>query len=282
MLIRTYRDQFRAKLADLYDQSEVDSFFYLLLDAYTDVKKHELALDAQLVFSDSQLQLFNQALNLLLVHTPVQYIIGQTYFYDGVFKVTPSTLIPRPETEELVDLIITQHQFKTNLKIVDIGTGSGCIAISLAKALKTAKVFAYDVSADAIAVAQVNAKLNQTQVDFVLQDILAMQKLPEKYDIIVSNPPYVRQLEKTEIKANVLEHEPHLALFVTNDNPLIFYKKITELACESLSDTGVLYFEINQYLGPETVNMIQDFKVFKSVDLLKDFYGNDRIVVAKK
>ncbi|UYW01442.1 peptide chain release factor N(5)-glutamine methyltransferase [Flavobacterium agricola] len=282
MVIKTYRDQFRAKLLDLYDETEVDNFFYRLLDAYTDVKKYQLAIEPELCFTTEQVDLFNRALDLLQNFTPIQYIVGHTYFYEGFFKVDSNTLIPRPETEELVDLIIKNHTNQPHIKVLDIGTGSGCIAISLASYLPQAQVTAFDVSEKALVIAAENAKLNKVQVAFQLQNILTTQHLENKYDIIVSNPPYVRNLEKQEIKPNVLEHEPHLALFVEDDNPLLFYKKTTELACTALTNKGVLYFEINQYLGPETVAMIQKFNVFQSVTLLQDMFGNDRIIVAKK
>lgn len=282
MLIRTYRDQFKAKLIDLYDENEVDSFFYMLLEAYNDLKKYQIALDPQLTFTPQQIELCEKAVALLQQYTPIQYIIGKTYFYDGIFNVTPSTLIPRPETEELVDLIIKQSNHIENLRVLDIGTGTGCIAISLASFLNKAKVTAFDVSDEALKIAQSNAVLNTADVNFVLQDILKTESLSEQFDIIVSNPPYVRNLEKVEIKPNVLNHEPHLALFVTDDDPLIFYRKITEIALEGLTENGILYFEINQYLGTETVQMIQSYQVFNSVELIKDMYGNNRIVVAKK
>jgi release factor glutamine methyltransferase len=282
MLIKTYRDQFKAKLIDLYDENEVDNFFYMLLETYNNLKKYQLALEPGLVLTPNDLALWDEAVMLLQNYKPIQYIIGKTYFYEGVFNVTPATLIPRPETEELVDLIIKQANNLSNIKVLDIGTGTGCIAISLAAFLNNANVTAFDVSEDALKVAQSNAVLNQVKVNFVLQDILQVNKLSNNFDIIVSNPPYVRNLEKIEIKPNVLNHEPHLALFVEDNDPLIFYKKITELATQSLNENGVLYFEINQYLGPETVEMIENFKVFKSVELIKDMYGNDRMIVAKK
>jgi len=281
MLIRTYRDQFKAKLIDLYDENEVDSFFYMLLEAYNDLKKYQLAIEPHLTFSNEQLQLWDTAANLLVQYHPIQYIIGKTYFYNGVFNVTPSTLIPRPETEELVDLILKSNT-TSNLRVLDIGTGSGCIAISLAMSLNQAQVTAFDVSQEALEVAKSNATLNEAEVQFILKDILATDKLLEKFDIIVSNPPYVRNLEKVEIKPNVLNYEPYLALFVEDNDPLIFYRKITELAIEGLTNSGMLYFEINQYLGIETVEMIKKFQVFKTVELIKDMYGNDRMIVAKK
>jgi release factor glutamine methyltransferase len=282
MLIKTYRDQFKAKLIDLYDENEVDNFFYMLLEEYNEIKKYQLAIDPSLVFTSEQLLVWDEAVNLLLQYKPIQYIIGKAYFYDGVFNVTPSTLIPRPETEELVDLIIKQANDVLNLKVLDIGTGSGCIAISLANFLNNGQVTAFDVSLNALEVAKTNATVNNAVVNFVLQDILSLSELDTQYDIIVSNPPYVRNLEKIEIKPNVLNHEPHLALFVEDDDPLIFYRKITELALTGLTNNGILYFEINQYLGADTVDMIESYNIFQTVELIQDMYGNDRIIIAKK
>ena len=281
MLIRKYRDQFKTKLVDLYDEGEVDSFFYMLLEEYNGLKKYQLALDPGLELTTDQQMLWDFATSQLQQFKPIQYIIGKAYFYEGVFAVNPSTLIPRPETEELVDLIIKDHP-NPNLKVMDIGTGSGCIAISLANFLNEAKVFAMDVSPKALEMAKHNAVVNKAKVEFILQSVLELDELPGAFDIIVSNPPYVRNLEKVEIKPNVLNHEPHLALFVEDEDPLIFYIKITELAIKNLKSDGILYFEINQYLGPETVQMIDNYKAFKNIELIKDMYGNDRIIRAVK
>lgn len=281
MLVRKYRDQFKTKLVDLYDEAEVDTFFYMLLEEYNGLKKYQLALEPGLELTTDQQMLWDYATSQLQQFKPIQYIIGKAYFYDGVFAVNPSTLIPRPETEELVDLIIKNHP-NPNLKVIDIGTGSGCIAISLANFLKEAQVFAMDVSPKALEMAKHNAVVNKANIEFILQSVLELDELPGAFDIIVSNPPYVRNLEKVEIKPNVLDYEPHLALFVEDDDPLIFYIKITELAIKNLKVGGTLYFEINQYLGPETVQMIENYKAFKTIELLKDMYGNDRIIKAVK
>ena len=281
MLVRKYRDQFKTKLVDLYDDGEVDSFFYMLLEEYNGLKKYQLALEPGLELTPDQQMLWDFATSQLQQFKPIQYIIGKAYFYDGVFAVNPSTLIPRPETEELVDLIIKDHP-NPNLKVMDIGTGSGCIAISLANFLKESKVSAMDVSPKALEMAKHNAVVNKANVEFILQSVLELDELPGTFDVIVSNPPYVRNLEKVEIKPNVLNHEPHLALFVEDEDPLIFYIKITELAIKNLNSGGTLYFEINQYLGPETVQMIDNYKAFKNIELIKDMYGNDRIIKAVK
>jgi release factor glutamine methyltransferase len=195
------------------------------------------------------------------------------------FEVNPNVLIPRPETEELVDWIIESQnsELRTQkLKILDIGTGSGCIAISLAKNLPNAEVFALDVSEQALATAQRNAESNQVQIQFIHQSILETEDFEHQFDIIVSNPPYVRDLEKQEIKKNVLDNEPHLALFVADNDALLFYRKIAQLAQKNLSPTGQLYFEINQYLGQEMVALLKEMN-FQNTELRKDVYGNDRM-----
>jgi len=204
------------------------------------------------------------------------------------FTVNKNVLIPRPETEELVRWIIEdvgssgcKVQNTKALRILDVGTGSGCIAIALAKYLSGAKVFALDVSSAALDVAKENAALNEVGVVFMNEDILELESLDFEFDILVSNPPYVRELEKKEMHENVLEHEPHRALFVSDDHPLLFYKKITELAANSLNEGGRLYFEINQYLGKETQQLLREHN-FSEIELRKDMYGNHRMLKGEK
>ena len=192
--------------------------------------------------------------------------------------VNENTLIPRPETEELVQWIIeSQNKSSQEITILDIGTGSGCIPIAIKKNLSNANVSAIDVSKEALLVAERNALLNEVAIHFIHQDILQTEALKTFYDVIVSNPPYVRDIEKEEIKKNVLDYEPHLALFVTNEDALLFYRKIAQLAKHSLTPNGYLFFEINQYLGLETVSLLQDLG-FQNVTLKKDIYGNDRMI----
>ena len=221
----------------------------------------------------------NTALERLLKEEPIQYIIGKTEFYGLPFNVNKHTLIPRPETEELVEWVLNTTEKEEKLNIIDIGTGTGCIPISLKKHLPNTNISAIDVSEDALKIAELNAKLNNIDINFIRKDILETEQLTQMYDVIVSNPPYVRNLEKVEIKNNVLENEPHLALFVDDNNPLIFYDKIADLAKLHLSENGLLFFEINQYLGKETVKMLKD-KGFNNIELKKDFSGNDRMIKA--
>ena len=279
MTIKQYRDQFIQELTSIYGMEEADSFFYLILDAKHQLKRVDLALQPDLVFSITELEAWNLILDQLKKEIPVQYLLGTTHFYGLEFEVNPNVLIPRPETEELVEWIVQQstinHQ-PTIIKILDIGTGSGCIAISLAKNLPNAEVFALDVSEQALATAQRNAESNQVAIQFIHQSILETEDLGHQFDIIVSNPPYVRDLEKQEIKKNVLDNEPHLALFVADNDALLFYRKIAQLAQKNLSPTGQLYFEINQYLGQEMVALLKEMN-FQNTELRKDVYGNDRM-----
>lgn len=276
MRIKLLKEKFIQRLLPVYDAMEAESFFYLALEQWQQLKRIDLALQPELEFSEVQLLQWERLQLDLLQQQPIQYLLGQTEFCGLKFEVTPSTLIPRPETEELVSLIVKEHPQFTG-RLLDIGTGSGCIAISLAHQLPNAQVTAIDVSPEALAIASKNAIQNNVEVAFVLEDILQTEELTASYDIIVSNPPYVRELEKKEIQPNVLEYEPHLALFVSDDDPLLFYRKIAQLAKKSLLPNGQLYFEINQYLGKETVELLLDLN-FTEIQLLKDFYGNDRMV----
>ncbi len=280
MKIKDYRTQFIQKLTPIYDSGEVESFFYLILEEKLQMKRINLALNPDLTFSNEEILVWNSILEQLKKEIPIQYLLGKTSFYGLDFEVNPSVLIPRPETEELVEWIISSQKAKgkrQNLKIIDIGTGSGCIAISLAKNILDSEVFAIDVSEKALATAQKNAEINNVKVAFLQKNILETEDLQKQFDVIVSNPPYVRELEKREIKKNVLDNEPHMALFVEDNDALIFYRKIAELAQKNVSQNGQLFFEINQYLGKETVDLL-DRMNFKNIELRKDIYGNDRMI----
>ncbi|HOD10456.1 MAG TPA: peptide chain release factor N(5)-glutamine methyltransferase [Flavobacterium sp.] len=290
MLLKNYKTIFLQALSSLYDEKEIESFFYLTLEKLHQKKRIDLALQPDLAMDETQLAQWETVLIELKNYKPIQYILGETEFYGLPFLVNENVLIPRPETEELVQLILVESQKSKveSFKILDIGTGSGCIPISLKKNLPSAEVFAIDVSKNALEVAQKNAEINGVEVNFteaniLLTDSLALpthnSQLTTLFDIIVSNPPYVRNLEKAEINSNVLEFEPHLALFVEDNDALLFYRKISELAKNHLAENGKLYFEINQYLGKETVALVESYG-FKNVQLLKDIYGNDRMISA--
>ncbi|MCV9931017.1 peptide chain release factor N(5)-glutamine methyltransferase [Flavobacterium sp. LS1R47] len=284
MKIKQYRTQFIQELSEIYDVLEVESFFYLILEEKRNLKQIDLALNPDLSFLEEEIVDWNMLVAELKKEIPIQYLLGKTNFYGLDFEVNPNVLIPRPETEELVEWIISNHlaiQKNKNLKILDIGTGSGCVAISLAKNLTKAQVFAIDVSEGALATAKRNAISNEVSVTFLHQNILETEDLMQEFDIIVSNPPYVRNLEKEEIKKNVLDNEPHLALFVADNDALIFYRKIAELAQKNLVKNGSLYFEINQYLGKETVELLENLG-FKNIELRKDIYDNDRMIFCIK
>lgn len=278
MKIKDYKIRFTESLSPIYDSDEIESFFFLIFEQEHQLKRVDLALNPNLELTENELQKWEAYLQELQKQKPIQYLLGKTQFFGLEFFVNEHTLIPRPETEELVSWVINDNQHQQGLNILDIGTGSGCIAISLDKNLK-AETFAFDVSYEALEVAQKNADHNQAFVHLVEFDILNDVWEGDPFDIIVSNPPYVRELEKEEIKPNVLEYEPHLALFVSDENPLLFYEKIADFAKKHLSENGKLYFEINQYLGKETSEMLKN-KGFKNVILKKDIYGNDRMILA--
>jgi len=279
MNILEFKRHFFLELSNLYPETEIQSFFNILIQHKLNLSRVELALQPLLALNNSNLDFFQKALIDLKKEIPIQYIIGETEFYGLNFNVNSNVLIPRPETEELVDWVIKDHQNSPSIKILDIGTGSGCIAISLAKNLPNTEVFALDVSAEAIKTAKSNAAINNVTVNFIEANILTLTKLPHKFDIIVSNPPYVRELEKEQMQTNVLANEPHLALFVKNNNPLLFYNKIADLAKSYLNEDGHLYFEINQYLGTETVVLLK-LKGFKNIQLKKDIFEVDRMTRA--
>ena len=283
MKIKQYRTQFIKELSPLYDAYEAESFFYLILEDKHRLRQIDLALNHELFFSESDFAVWDLLLAQLKKEVPIQYLLGKTSFYGLEFEVNENVLIPRPETEELVEWIINENKplDKTKkLKILDIGTGSGCIAISLAKNLPNADVYAMDVSKKAIETAKRNANRNKVDVTFLYQDILETEELKCQFDVIVSNPPYVRNLEKEEIKKNVLDYEPHLALFVDDNDALVFYRKIASLAHNNLLENGQLYFEINQYLGKEMIDLLGKMD-FINIDLRKDIYDNDRMISCK-
>lgn len=283
MRLKDIQNLFHKELDVIYGKEEVDSFFYLLTDEFLGMQRLAFSLQPEFVITKEEEQPLFEALSKLKLEQPIQYILGATEFFGLPFKVNQHTLIPRPETEELVDWVISQNSSNDKpINILDIGTGSGCIAISIAKNIPNAVVFALDVSEEALKVAKENAKLNSVDVKFVKLNILnesdwniEFENL--KFDVIVSNPPYVRNLEKVEMKNNVLLNEPSLALFVEDDDPLLFYRTITEFAIKYLKNQGQLFFEINQYLGNEMIDLLNTYH-FKNIELRRDINGNDRML----
>ncbi|MGB5418516.1 peptide chain release factor N(5)-glutamine methyltransferase [Algibacter sp.] len=276
MKLKHLQNIFHDDLDAIYGEEEVDSFFYMLIHDYFDVTRIQLAIDSNLTIDDPEKIL--EALSFLRDHVPIQYVIGETEFYGLPFKVNNNVLIPRPETEELVNWVLKKTDKEKTVSIIDLGTGSGCIAISLAKNLPNAKIFALDISEKALEVAKQNAKLNNVNIEFIEADILETKSIQDlKFDIIVSNPPYVREKEKAFMKPNVLENEPHLALFVKDNNPLLFYEAITHFSVLNLIDNGVLYFEINEYLGKDMIELLHDNN-FQNIELKQDIFKKDRMI----
>ena len=289
MRLKDIQKVFHQELDVIYGKNDVASFFNILMSHYLKLNRIALVLEPELTVSKEEEQPLFEALSRLKQEEPIQYIIGETQFYDLIFKVNEHTLIPRPETEELVQWIVKCHSERSEesqLKILDIGTGTGCIAISLAIHLPKAKVYALDLSKEALKVARQNAELNNVEVHFINADILNrdswnLEFKDLKFNIIVSNPPYVRNQEKAEIKNNVLKHEPHLALFVEDHDPLQFYNVISDIAVDKLTENGLLFFEINQYLGNETNQLLHN-KGFKDLELKTDIFGNNRMLKGLK
>ena len=277
MILKSLRTYFNNALLGYYPDTEITSFFNLLTEQILRLKPFEVPLNLYQKVSGKKYDKYQEAIERLQQYVPIQYILGETEFYGLTFEVNESVLIPRPETEELVDWIVKENGSNETISILDIGTGSGCISVSLAKHLVNAKVHALDVSASALKVAQSNAKLNDVEVECIEADILNWDIEDLKFDIIVSNPPYIREIEKSEMKANVLNYEPHLALFVENKDALLFYKQITKLALVVLKPNGQLFFEINQYLGEEMKDLLKEHH-FDNIELKQDIFGNDRMI----
>ena len=289
MLLKQYKTHFFDSLKNIQDEQEIESFFFILTEYLHNLKRVDVALNPNFELSEAAIEKWNAILAQLQQEKPIQYITCETWFYGLQFEVSENTLIPRPETEELVEWILSSSIIHnpSSINILDIGTGTGCIPISLKANLPQANVSAIDVSEKALEVAKRNAASNKVEINFIQTNILEVEDLnqlpssithhPSSYNIIVSNPPYVRNLEKQEIKKNVLDYEPHLALFVEDTDALLFYRKIAQLALKNLAPNGLLFFEINQYLGNETVELLQNLG-FKNIELKKDIYGNNRMI----
>ncbi len=275
---------FGQQLAEIYPAEEIDSLFYIVAAETLSISRLQVKMNLHLAVNDLQLAEFQRVLNALQGQTPIQHILGHAPFYGFEFEVNEHTLIPRPETEELVHLIITQEKYRKQAQVLDIGTGSGCIAISLAKKLPHADVEAMDISTEALAVAQRNAEKLDANVVFTRGDILNWCKWEgesKSYDVIVSNPPYITPMEKLEMSNQVLDHEPHSALFVEESDPLIFYREIAAFAAQHLAPDGVLYFEINQYLAAETKAIVET-QGFSQVKILEDINGAKRMLYCRR
>ncbi|MGL5786176.1 MAG: peptide chain release factor N(5)-glutamine methyltransferase [Bacteroidales bacterium] len=267
-------------LDPIYSENEVGVFARRILQNVCGMDRVQFILSKDKIFSDEINSQLDVIVQRLANQEPIQYILGEEEFYGNIFNVAPGVLIPRAETEELVDLII--HETSSGGKILDIGTGSGCIAISLALNIKNAEVEAWDFSQAALLIAQGNNEKLKANVCMKLQDVFdESANTGELLDVIVSNPPYVMDSEKSDMQHNVLDHEPHTALFVSDHDPLLFYRRISELGLKRLKPGGRIYFEINALLGPETADLVSSHG-YTDVRLIKDLYGKDRIVTAVK
>lgn len=267
---------FKSELSPFYEQKELDALFYWCIEHIFQMSRSQWMLSSELVPSKESLNRFYSIVNRLKKQEPIQYILGECEFYGLSFRVNPHCLIPRPETEELVRWVL-DHPFDSAL---DIGTGSGCIAIALAKH-SNATISALDISQEAIDLAKRNAQTNEVNVSFFQHDIFETLHSSPSYELIVSNPPYVLHSEKERMKANVLNYEPHLALFVKDSNPLVFYQRIIEFSNHHLSSKGLLFFEINEQKAPDLVNLLEK-EGFSSVLIKKDMQGKNRMVKAQK
>jgi release factor glutamine methyltransferase len=264
-------------LHDLYSARELQSLTRIICKDLLGLDDIDIYLRKDIKLSGNRQRLLEQTVERLKRHEPIQYIRGTADFYGLVFHVAPGVLIPRPETEELTDLILKENSGA--IRVLDIGTGSGCIAVSLAKHLPAGRVDAWDVSGKALSIARRNAGELGVDVRFSLTDVFDVEPREDKYDVMVSNPPYITEKEKELMDRNVLDWEPEPALFVPDDDPLRFYRRIAQLGTDMLVPGGRLYFEINRAYGPETVELLNKFN-YKRVQLRRDLFGNDRIVTA--
>ncbi|MEO8885180.1 MAG: peptide chain release factor N(5)-glutamine methyltransferase [Mucilaginibacter sp.] len=283
---------FRHELDELYNSNETEALTLWVVSEIMEISKASTKAFPEKELTVLQQELLSSMLMELKTGKPLQYILGYTEFYGLRFVVNTSTLIPRPETEELVEWALNSWQVAVGSKkwavgsgqsshgILDIGTGSGCIAISLKKHLPLAKVMAMDISPEALQVAKTNAQLNEVEIDFVEADILTHQSpITNHCSLIISNPPYVTPADKQQMHVNVVDFEPHTALFVPQDDPLLFYRAIAAYAINNLIPGGLLFLEINESYGNETVELLND-SGFKGIELRKDMSGRDRMIKA--
>lgn len=278
--LRQLSDSVRARLAPVYGDGEARWLFRTIMEHVKGWNQVELVMRADKEVSDFTIGRVNEAVGKLLDGEPVQYIYGDTYWYGMTLKVTPAVLIPRPETEELVDMIVKANT-QSDLRVLDVCTGSGCIAVALAKSLDFPHVTGIDISDDALAVARENSSLQKVKVDFAKADALNLPTDEQKYDIIVSNPPYVMESEKATMYRNVLDFEPSIALFVPDGDALKFYKAIAAYAKSALTDGGRLYFELNP-LTADALKTWMESEGWSDVQLLPDMHKKIRFMVARR
>ena len=281
MTINQVKNLFSEELQSLYTSVECEELFFIFCEKILNLNKIDIRSQLENSISAENQKEFLKIISILKEGKPYQQILGETYFYGNRFFVDENVLIPRPETEELIELIESRlsHLKKEKLKILDVGTGSGCISISLAKIFPNAEVSSIDISEKALNVAQKNADFHKVKVNFIQKDYLN-EKLDEIYDIIVSNPPYIDVLEKEEISHSVKGFEPNIALFAPENRVLAFYEKIAQDSENHLKKGGYVFLEINQKLGKETLQLFQS--VLTKSELVKDLSENDRFVIGEK
>lgn len=268
------------ELQELFSPNEINSLTRLILEKEFSIPLADILTCKFNNLSDAEMQRLSEIVGKLKNSEPIQYILGETDFFGLTFYLDDSVLIPRPETEELVQWVVDSVK-NESLKILDIGTGSGCIAVTLAKKLPFAEVHAWDISRDALEVARKNADKNGVHLFLAEKDILQESVSDEKFDIVVSNPPYVTEFEKGEMQENVLNFEPHLAMFVPDQNALVFYEKIADFALKNLNKGGKLFFEINREKGDQ-IEMLLQQRGFRNIERQKDISGNERMIKAEK
>lgn len=268
------------KLNLIFSKKEIQFLSALIFEEICEFSKIDMLLKEKKC-SISDFEKIKKIIVRLQKNEPIDYILGKTKFYNLDFFVNKDVLIPRPETEELVDLIIKKFDKNKNLKILDIGTGSACIAVTLAKHFQNAEIEAWDISRKALEIAQKNAQKNDVNILFKEKNILTENGtfFKKNWDIIISNPPYVRLSEKIMMKKNVINFEPHQAIFVNDEKPLIFYEKISDFARINLKENGYLFFEINEFLADKMIDLLKN-KSFKNIQLKKDFFEKNRIIFA--
>jgi len=266
---------FNRELDGYATKNEINSWAYIVIEHLFGYSKADCICNYNQKISKSNFHKIFDIVKELKTYKPIQYIIGETEFFQLKFKLNNSTLIPRPETEELVSWIL-KHDFSS---ILDIGTGSGCIAITIAK-LTNSNVDAMDICDNALKIAELNAKINSVNVNFILNDILNTEKIPN-YDVIVSNPPYVQKTDILKMNKNVTEFEPHIAIFVDDNNPIVFYRKIASLAIKSLNDGGYIFFEINELFHKEVLDLLNKIG-FVDITLKNDINDKPRMIKACK
>ena len=276
MTLKQLELYFIEELKLLYGTEEAAQMFYLTAEHLSALSRTQVMQQSDSLVDPELKESYQKILSALKDGRPLQYVFAEAWFYGLKFKVSGAVLIPRQETEELVHWILETAEQQAIQNFLDVGTGSGCIAVALKKNLPAAKAEALDISSEALEIAIENAATNQTDINFIQGDILGYESIA-MYDLIVSNPPYITPKERAGMHQNVLEHEPELALFVTEEDPLIFYQSIAEFALKNLNPQGFLFFEINEYLGKEMIDMLS-IKGFSDIQLRKDMQGKDRMI----